>query len=67
MKPVFPIGILEMICRILMLELLLFQLAKRLNSQKTYQTGIRNEINALICIWILVIPIGIIEVTNQRK
>jgi hypothetical protein len=53
--------------RTLMIDLLLFQLATRLNSQNTYETEILKEIWQINLIWILVIPIGIIEVTTKLK
>jgi len=53
--------------RTLVIDWLLFQLATRLNAQKTYAIVIHNEIWHVNSYWILVIPIGIIEVTNTRK
>ena len=44
-----------------------FQLATRLNSQNTNEADFINEIWHIHCLWILIYPIGIIEVWNSRK
>jgi len=44
-----------------------FQVATRLNSQNTNETEIINELLHINFIWILVFPIGIIEVSTTRK
>ena len=49
-----------------MIVLLSFQLTTRLNSRNTYETVFHNESDTLICIWILIFPISIIEVTSPR-
>jgi hypothetical protein len=38
-----------------------------LNSQKRNEYEIINKLFTLICIWILVLPVGIIEVSTTRK
>ena len=43
-----------------------FQVATLLNSRNTYETVFHNESDTLFCIWILVFPIGIIDVTTPR-
>ena len=53
--------------RNLMTDLLLFQLATRLNAQNIYEPRFIMKSDTLIYIWILVFPIGIIEVTTPRK
>jgi hypothetical protein len=50
-----------------MIDLLSFQIATRLNSQNNMKMGSRIKSDTLICIWILVIPFGIIEDTTPRK
>ena len=47
--------------------LLSFQLATRLNTQNTNETVLLMNSDTLICLWILVIQIGIIEVSTSRK
>jgi hypothetical protein len=44
-----------------------FQLDTRLNSQNTNETAFINIFLHINCIWLLVIPISLIEVSNQRK
>jgi hypothetical protein len=44
-----------------------FQFATSLNSQNTNETESINELCTLFCLWILVFPIGIIEVSTSRK
>ena len=44
-----------------------FQLDTRLNSQKRNETSLLMNSDTLICIWILAIPIGIIQVSTTRK
>ena len=44
-----------------------FQLAKLLNSQNRNETEFINEIWHKIFIWILMIPVGIIQVSTPRK
>jgi hypothetical protein len=44
-----------------------FQLATRLNSQNRNETILLMNSYTLICIWILVLPIGIIQVSTPRK
>jgi hypothetical protein len=51
----------------LVIDLFLFHLAIRLNSQNKYETAIYNEIWYIICTWILIYPIGIIEFSIPRK
>ena len=46
---------------------LLFLFVTRLNSQKINETILLMNSDILICIWILAIPIGIIEVSTPRK
>ena len=43
-----------------------FQLATRLNSRNIYESVFHNKSETLICIWIFVYPICIIEVTTPR-
>ena len=50
-----------------MIVLLSFQLATRLNSQNTNETEFINEIWHINFLWILVFPIGIVEVSTSRK
>ena len=44
-----------------------FQLVTRLNSQNRNETSLLMNSDRLICIWILAFPIGIIQVSTQRK
>jgi len=44
-----------------------FQFATRLNTQNTNETVLLMNSDTLICLWILVIPICIIEVSTLRK
>jgi hypothetical protein len=44
-----------------------FQLDTRLNSQNRNETSLLMNADTLICIWILVFPIGIIEVSTSHK
>ena len=44
-----------------------FQLATRLNSQNTIESEFLIKSDTLISLWILVFPIGIIEVLTSRK
>jgi len=44
-----------------------FQLVTRLNTQNRIETSILMNSDTLICIWILVVPIGIIRVSTPRK
>ena len=44
-----------------------FQLVTRLNSQNRNETSLLMNSDTLICIWILAFPIGIIQVSVQRK
>jgi len=44
-----------------------FQFVTRLNSQNRYEKSLLMNSGTLICIWILVIPIGIIQVSTPRK
>jgi len=44
-----------------------FQLATRLKSQNTNELSLLMNSDSLICLWILLFPIGIIEVSNSRK
>ena len=44
-----------------------FQFATRLNSQNRNETVFIINADTLICIWILVFPIGIIQLSNPRK
>ena len=44
-----------------------FQLVSGLNSQNRNETSLLMNSDTLICIWILVIPIGIIQVSTSRK
>ena len=44
-----------------------FLLATRLNSQKRNEKSLLMYSDTLICIWILVFPIGIIQVSTPRK
>jgi hypothetical protein len=44
-----------------------FQFAKRLNSQNTNENEFINERWHFNCLWILVFPIGIIDVSTSRK
>ena len=44
-----------------------FQLVTRLNSQNRNETILLSESATLICIWILVFPIGIIQVSTPWK
>ena len=44
-----------------------FQLVTRLNSQNRNETSLLMNSDTLICIWILEIPIGIIQVSTPRK
>ena len=44
-----------------------FQLVTRLNSQNRNETSLLMNSNTLICIWILAIPNGIIQVSTPRK
>jgi hypothetical protein len=44
-----------------------FQLVTRLNSQNRNDTRLLMNSDTLICIWILVFPIGIIQVSTPRK
>ena len=44
-----------------------FQLVTRLNSQNRNKTSLLKNSDKLICIWILAFPIGIIQVSTQRK
>ena len=44
-----------------------FQFPTRLNSQNTKETTFVMNSDTLICIWILVFPIGIIEVSTPRN
>ena len=44
-----------------------FQLATRLNSQTQIKLSLLMNSDTLICIWILVFPIGIIEASTSRK
>jgi len=53
--------------RILMIDLLLFELASRLNSQNTYETEIHNEMWHINLYFQFVFPIAIIEGTTPRK
>ena len=43
-----------------------FHLVTRINSQNRNETGFFNVLWRIICIWILVFPIGIIEVSTPR-
>ena len=43
-----------------------FQLPTRLHSQNTWKLSLLMNSDTLICIWILVFPIGIIEVSTPR-
>ena len=47
--------------------LLSFQLVTRLNSQNRIEISFIMDYDTFICIWILVFPIGIIQVSNPRK
>ena len=47
--------------------LLSFQLCSRLNSLNRNETSLIMNSDTLICIWILVFPIGIIQVSTPRK
>ena len=44
-----------------------FQLVTRFNSQNRNETRLLKNSDTLICIWILVFPIGIIHVSTPRK
>jgi len=44
-----------------------FQLVTRLNSQNRYETSLLMNSDILICIWILVFPVGKIQVSTPRK
>ena len=44
-----------------------FQLVTRLYSQNRNETNLLINSDTLICIWILAFPIGIIQVSTQRK
>jgi len=44
-----------------------FQLATRLNSQKKMKLSLLMKSDTLICLWKLVFPIGIIQVSNSCK
>ena len=44
-----------------------FQLVTRLNSRNRNETSLLMNSDTLICIWILVFPIGIIQVSTPRK
>ena len=44
-----------------------FQLVTRLNSQNRNETSLFMNSDTLICIWILAVPIGIIQVSTTRK
>ena len=44
-----------------------FQLVTRLNSQNRNENLLLMNSDTLICIWILAFPIGIIQVSTQRK
>ena len=44
-----------------------FQFVTRLNSQNINETSLLMKSDTLICIWILVFPIGIIQVWTPRK
>ena len=43
------------------------QLPTRLHSQNTKETEFINELHTLFCIWILVFPIGIIEISTLHN
>ena len=45
----------------------LFHLVTRLNTQNKNETSLLMNSDTLICIWILVIPIGIIQVSPSQK
>jgi len=47
--------------------LLSFQIVTRLNSQNSDETSLIINSGTLICIWILVFPIGIIQDSTPRK
>ena len=65
MKPVFLFGNLND-NRTKIIDLPSFQLVTRINSQNRNETEFINVLWHIICIWILVIPIGIIEVSTPR-
>jgi len=66
MKPDFYLGIWNNYhTKIIVLPS--FQLATRLNSQNTNKTEFINELWHINCIWLLLFPIGIIEVSTPRK
>ena len=44
-----------------------FQLVTRSNSQKRNETSLLMNSVTLICIWIIALPIGIIQVSTHRK
>ena len=44
-----------------------FQVATRLNSQNRNEKSLLMKIDRLICIWILVFPLSIFEVSTPRK
>ena len=50
-----------------MIVLLSFLLATRFNSKTQMKLGLLMNSGTLICLWILVLPIGIIEVSTSRK
>ena len=66
MKTVFLLGIWEEE-RSKIIFLPSFQLVIRLNSQNRNETSLLIISDTLNCIWILAFPIGIIQVSTQRK
>jgi hypothetical protein len=66
MKPGFYLGIWNG-DRNKIIVLPSFQLATHFNSQKTNNLGLLMNSVSLICSWILVFPIGILEVSTSRK
>ena len=50
-----------------MIHLTSFQLATRLNSQIQMKLSLLMNPDTLICLWILVFPIGIIEISTSTK